>query len=114
MILDGRKFRDCEILRTRLSRCQTSQSNEFLGRAFTAGADAVWILDQNGNAVSGGVICDNPPEVRDAQTCIVPGVLGKQVRVLQSGIEIWEAGNSTYSGARIPIKDYIAELLDFS
>jgi PAS domain S-box-containing protein len=79
--------------------------DEFLGRAFTEGADAVWILDKNGNPVSGGTICDNPPEVRDAKTCVVPGVLGKQLRVLQSGIEIWEAGNSTYSAARIPIKD---------
>src|SRR6202171_6416064 len=78
---------------------------EFLGGAFASGADAVWILDQNGNAVSGGVICDNPPEVRDALTCTVPGVLGKQVRVLLSGIEIWEAGKFTYSAARIPIKD---------
>jgi two-component system, NtrC family, nitrogen regulation sensor histidine kinase NtrY len=77
--------------------------NEFLGRAFMAGADAVWILDQSGNAVSGGVVCDNPPEIRDAVTCIAPGVLGKRLRVLQSGIEIWEAGNFTYSGARIPI-----------
>jgi two-component system nitrogen regulation sensor histidine kinase NtrY len=79
--------------------------HEFLGRAFTAGADAVWILDQNGNAVNGGVVCDNPPEVRDARTCIAPGVLGKQVRVLPSGIEIWEAGNFTYSAARIPVAD---------
>ncbi|HTG28901.1 MAG TPA: ATP-binding protein [Methylomirabilota bacterium] len=79
--------------------------DEFLGRAFTEGADAVWILDKNGNPVSGGVICDNLPEVRDAKTCVVPGVLGKQLRVLQSGIEIWEAGNSTYSAARVPIKD---------
>jgi PAS domain S-box-containing protein len=78
-------------------------ASEFLGRAFRAGADAVWILDQNGNAVGGGVVCDNPPEIRDAVTCIVPGVLGKRLRVLQSGIEIWEAGNFTYSGARIPI-----------
>ncbi len=81
----------------------TKPVNEFLGSAFIAGADAVWIVDQNGNAVSGGVVCDNPPEVRDAQTCMMPGVLGKQLRVLQSGIEIWEAGNFTYSGARIPI-----------
>jgi PAS domain S-box-containing protein len=34
---------------------------------------------------------------------MVPGVLGKRLRVLQSGIEIWEAGNFTYSGARISI-----------
>ncbi|MDQ1406558.1 MAG: hypothetical protein QOG55_2187 [Acidobacteriaceae bacterium] len=79
--------------------------DQFLDRAFTSGADAVWILDQNGNAVRGGVICDNPPEIRDTQICVVPNVLGKQVRVLLSGIEIWEAGNSTYSGARIPVKD---------
>jgi two-component system, NtrC family, nitrogen regulation sensor histidine kinase NtrY len=79
--------------------------DQFLGRAFTSGADAVWILDQNGNAVRGGVICDNPPETRDTQTCVVPNVLGKQVGVLRSGIEIWEAGNSTYSGARIAVKD---------
>src|SRR6202166_726898 len=77
--------------------------NEFPGRAFIAGADALWILDQNGNAVSGGVVCDNPPEVRDAQTCMVPGVLGQRLRELQSGIEIWEAGNFTYSGARTPL-----------
>src|SRR6202166_1499813 len=75
----------------------------FLEHSFANGLDAVWILDQNGNAVSGGVTCDNPPEVRDAQTCMVPGVLGKRLRVLQSGIEIWEAGNFTYSGARTPL-----------
>ena len=57
-------------------------AREFLGSAFAAGADAVWVLDQNGDALSGGVTCDNPPEVRDALTCMVPGVLGKQVRVL--------------------------------
>jgi hypothetical protein len=77
--------------------------NEFLGHAFAAGADAVWILDRNGEAISGGVICDPPPELRDAQTCMVPGVLGKQVRVLLGGIEIWEAGKFNYSAARIPI-----------
>jgi two-component system nitrogen regulation sensor histidine kinase NtrY len=79
-----------------------SPTQNFLGRAFAAGADAVWILDQNGNPMSGGVICDHPPETRDSATCVVPNVLGKQVRVLPSGIEIWEAGNFTYSAARIP------------
>jgi two-component system nitrogen regulation sensor histidine kinase NtrY len=80
-------------------------TQEFLGRAFAAGVDAAWILDQNGNAVSGGVICDNPPEVRDTATCIVPNLLGRQVRVLQSGIEIWQAGRSSYSAARIPLNE---------
>jgi two-component system, NtrC family, nitrogen regulation sensor histidine kinase NtrY len=76
---------------------------EFLGHALAAGADAVWIVDQNGNAVSGGVACDDPPETRDTSTCAEPNVLGKQVRVLLSGIEIWEAGKFTYSAARIPL-----------
>jgi PAS domain S-box-containing protein len=80
-------------------------ANEFLSRAFAAGADAIWIVDENNNAVSGGVICENAPEIRDAATCVEPNVLGKQVRVLPSGIEIWQAGKSTYSGARIPMND---------
>src|ERR1700692_3899667 len=37
--------------------------NEFLGRAFMAGADAVWILDQSGDAVRGGGVCVNTPEM---------------------------------------------------
>lgn len=83
----------------------TKPTPEFLSHAVAAGADAVWILDQNGSAISGGVICDEPPEVRDNATCILPNTLGKQVRVLPSGIEIWEAGNYTYSAARIPMSD---------
>ena len=82
-----------------------TKQDELLRRAFVAGADAVWILDQNGKAISGGVVCDNPPELRDLSTCSRPGVLGKQVRVLPSGVEIWEAGNSTYSASRIPLSD---------
>src|SRR5450755_1140329 len=33
---------------------------ELVSRAIAAGADAVWILDAGGNAVSGGVVCDQP------------------------------------------------------
>jgi PAS domain S-box-containing protein len=83
----------------------TEPTQQFLGRAFAAGADAAWILDQNGNAVSGGVACDNPPEARDTSSCIVPNVLGKQARVLPSGIEIWNAGKFVYSAARIPLNE---------
>ncbi len=77
--------------------------HEFLGHAIAAGADAVWLLDEHGNAVSGGVICEDPPETRDNSTCTEPNVLGKQVRILPSGIEIWEAGKFTYSAVRIPL-----------
>jgi two-component system nitrogen regulation sensor histidine kinase NtrY len=80
-------------------------TREFLGHAFTGGADAVWILDAEGKAISGGVICDDPPEVRDAATCVSAGVLGKQMRTLPSGIEIWEAGKDVYSGARVPFSE---------
>ena len=75
---------------------------ELLSHASAAGADALWILDERGNAISGGVICDNPPESRGQANCLVPDVLGKQVRVLLSGVEIWQAHNNTYSAARIP------------
>jgi PAS domain S-box-containing protein len=80
-------------------------TREFLGHAFTGGADAVWILDAEGKAISGGVICDDPPEVRDAATCASAGVLGKQMRTLPNGIEIWEAGKDVYSGARVPFSE---------
>lgn len=78
---------------------------ELLSHALAAGADAVWILDSDGRAISGGVLCDQPPEARNRAACSTPGVLGKQIRTLQSGIEIWEAGNHTYSGARIPLNE---------
>ncbi|MDP9147153.1 MAG: ATP-binding protein [Acidobacteriota bacterium] len=76
---------------------------QFLGPAIAAGADAVWVLDQNGNAIAGGVACDAPPEVRDSSTCVVPNILGRQIRVLPSGIEVWEANRRMYSAARIPL-----------
>jgi len=78
---------------------------ELLNHAIAAGADAVWILDRDGRAISGGVLCDEPPEARNRAACSTPGVLGKQIRTLQSGIEIWQAGNHTYSGARIPLNE---------
>jgi two-component system nitrogen regulation sensor histidine kinase NtrY len=78
-------------------------SAELLGHAIAAGADAVWILDSAGNAIRGGVVCDDPPEGRDRSTCAVPDVLGKQVRVLPSGVEEWQAGAHKYSAARIPL-----------
>src|SRR6266571_3018747 len=36
--------------------------DDFMQDAFAKGADAVWILDQDGKAISGGVTCDNQPE----------------------------------------------------
>jgi two-component system nitrogen regulation sensor histidine kinase NtrY len=76
---------------------------ELVTHAIAAGADAVWILDAAGNAVSGGVVCDHPSDERARAPCAVPNVLGKQLRVLPSGVEVWEAGAHKYSAARIPL-----------
>src|SRR5258708_30270375 len=38
--------------------------DDFLQHAFAKGADAVWILDQNGRPICGGMVCDNQDEDR--------------------------------------------------
>ena len=77
--------------------------DKLLQETFAAGADAVWILDADGKAIRGGVICDNPPEDRSGKLCVKADVLGSQVRVLPSGIELWGAEGKNYLAARIPI-----------
>jgi two-component system, NtrC family, nitrogen regulation sensor histidine kinase NtrY len=74
---------------------------KFLQQPLAAGADAVWVLDKDGKAVSGGVICDDQPEDRTEPLCVKANVLGSEVRVLPSGIELWEAEGKNYLAARI-------------
>jgi len=76
---------------------------ELLQRSFSFGVDAVWILDQHGRVLRGGVICDNPPEDRSSRVCAQPGILGAQSRSLPSGVEVWEAAGKTYLAARVSI-----------
>jgi PAS domain S-box-containing protein len=83
----------------------TGPGDDYLQRAFAKGADAVWILDRNGKAVRGGVVCDNQSEDRQGTVCTQSGVLGEYLRSLQSGVEVWHAGGKTYFGARLPILD---------
>jgi PAS domain S-box-containing protein len=78
-------------------------TEQFLKRALSAGADAAWILDQDGKAMRGGVICNNPPEERTKLVCVQPNVLGSQMRVLASGLELWAAEGKTYLAARVPL-----------
>jgi PAS domain S-box-containing protein len=75
----------------------------YLQQAFSKGADAVWILNGDGKAVRGGVICDNQPEVRSVPVCIQHDVLGTYLRSLASGVELWEAQRKNYFAARVPI-----------
>lgn len=76
---------------------------DLLQHAFTKGADAVWILDKDGVPTRGGVTCENQPQDRPATICSQIGVLGQPVRVLTSGIEVWEAEGRNYFAVRVPI-----------
>jgi PAS domain S-box-containing protein len=82
----------------------TQSDDEFLQRTFALGADAVWILDEQGSAVRGGVICDHPPDERSHPLCVQKGVFGKFVQTLTSGVEIWEAQGRQYFAVRTPLK----------
>jgi two-component system nitrogen regulation sensor histidine kinase NtrY len=73
-----------------------------LQHAFLKGADALWVLDTDGNSTRGGVVCENQPEDRQGPICTEIGVLGKLVRVMPSGIEVWTAGGKDYFAVRVP------------
>ena len=80
-------------------------TEKVLQNAFKSGLDALWILDKNGNVVRGGVVCDDQPEDRSAQICESVGVIGKPMKTLPSGVEIWEARGKDYLVARVPAFD---------
>src|SRR5271165_1604119 len=77
-----------------------------LQRALARGADAEWVLDAQGDATEGGVVCENQDEGRLGQRCAQLGVLAKAAEVsgevLPSGIEVWVAGGNNYIAARVP------------
>jgi nitrogen fixation/metabolism regulation signal transduction histidine kinase len=77
-------------------------AEEQLQHALARGADAEWVLDKDGNATRGGVVCENQAEDRRGAICAQPGVLGKMVEVLPSGMEVWVAGGNHYFAARVP------------
>jgi two-component system, NtrC family, nitrogen regulation sensor histidine kinase NtrY len=76
---------------------------EYLQHAFAKGADAIWILNRDGKAIRGGVLCDGQPEVRTVPLCIQREALGVYLRSLPSGVELWEAQGKYYFAARLPI-----------
>jgi two-component system, NtrC family, nitrogen regulation sensor histidine kinase NtrY len=73
-----------------------------LQHAFAKGADAVWILDKDGNSTQGEIVCEDQPEDRSGTICTQAGILGKFVRTMPSGIEVWTAGDKDYFAARVP------------
>src|ERR1700720_723409 len=92
-------------LRTQARQAQANAllpTNELLQRAFASGVDAVWLLDKDGKALRGGVVCEEQPEDRSGAICQHPGVLGSSLRTLPSGVEVWQAQGKNYLVARIP------------
>jgi two-component system nitrogen regulation sensor histidine kinase NtrY len=79
----------------------TLSTEEMLKRAFESGLDAVWILDEDGKIVRGGVVCDDQPEDRSGQICEHVGVTGSAVGTLPSGVEVWAAQSKEYLVARV-------------
>src|SRR5689334_19068007 len=75
--------------------------DDFLQHAFAKGADGVWILDQNGNVIRGGTVCENQQEDRRGGICVESNLSAKSLRALPSGIEVWQAGDRNFFGARI-------------
>jgi two-component system nitrogen regulation sensor histidine kinase NtrY len=78
---------------------------DFLKRGVESGLDALWILDKNGKAVQGGVVCNDQAVDRTGQVCERVGALGNPVRTLPSGIEVWEAQGKNYLVGRSPVAD---------
>ena len=76
---------------------------EYLQHAFANGADAVWIVNRDGKALRGGIVCDNQPENRTGTICVQPDVQGQYLRTLPSGVEVWAVGARNYFAARVPI-----------
>src|SRR6266404_5091590 len=80
-------------------------SDEMLRRALFSGVDALWVLDKNGKAIHGGVICENQFSDRIGQICQRSGVLGSLVRTLPSGLEVWQSEGKNYLVTRVPTTD---------
>lgn len=80
----------------------TESPDSFLNHSLAGGLDAVWLFDENGKFLRGGVVCDDQPEDRRQETCNVSGVQGKLLDKLPSGIELWGAGGKTYFAAHVP------------
>jgi hypothetical protein len=57
--------------------------DDFMQHAFAKGADAVWILDQNGKPVRGEMVCDDQPEDRRGAICMRPTASGEYLRSLE-------------------------------
>jgi two-component system nitrogen regulation sensor histidine kinase NtrY len=81
------------------------KAEDLLQHSFAMGADAVWVLDKDGKAIRGGIVCDNQPANRAGPICVQPNVLGQYMRGLPSGVEVWQAAGGSYFAARAPVTE---------
>jgi two-component system nitrogen regulation sensor histidine kinase NtrY len=89
-------------LATNIEASPSTSVEDQLQHAFAMGADAVWVLDKDGNATRGGVVCESQSEERQGPICAQVGVLGKLARVMRSGVELWTAQGKDYFAVRVP------------
>jgi two-component system nitrogen regulation sensor histidine kinase NtrY len=75
----------------------------FLQHSLNLGLDAVWLFDANGKFLKGGVICDDQPEDRSEEICVVSGAQGSLQQALPNGVELWQAKDKSYFAARVAV-----------
>jgi PAS domain S-box-containing protein len=75
----------------------------FLQHALSTGLDGIWVYDANGKFIKGGVVCDDQPEDRTTQLCVVSGAQGALQSTLPSGVEVRGAENNSYFAASVPV-----------
>jgi two-component system, NtrC family, nitrogen regulation sensor histidine kinase NtrY len=84
------------------AQMNSSQSTEdLLKYSFQSGLEALWILNEDGKPTRGGVVCDDQPEDRSGQICTRVGIFGIPLRVLPSGLEVWQAQGKDYLVGRL-------------
>jgi PAS domain S-box-containing protein len=81
-------------------------ADAFARSGIAAGADGIWLLGSDGEIRDGDIACEPAPasEARwTADPCIRKDLTAKQLRVLPSGIEVWQAGATVFLASRIPV-----------
>ena len=76
--------------------------DKFVNAAISLGADAAWLLDRQGTVTGGGILCPDKADERPNPPCVASGARGVPLRVMPSGIELWQAGHNMYFAARVP------------
>ncbi|HKT48134.1 MAG TPA: ATP-binding protein [Candidatus Acidoferrales bacterium] len=77
----------------------------FTKAGVAAGADGVWLLGKDGDVHEGGVACEASASPGPADGCLRQEHNLRQLRVLSSGVELWQAGRTMFFASRVPVVD---------